>query len=63
MPNEKKPTLRKPQDRRHDEIGPPSGWKERRRSVERRKPEVLEATLDDWNAALSRSGTGGSRKG
>lgn len=35
-------------DRRNDEVGPPAGWKERRRSVERRKPDVEEVTLDEW---------------
>lgn len=54
MTNDKK-TTRNPLDRRNSESGPPAGWKERRRSVERRKPEVSEATLDDWNAALART--------
>lgn len=35
-------------DRRHDEQGPPLGWKERRRSVERRKPEVVEVSIEEW---------------
>ncbi len=39
-------------DRRDREDGPPLGWKERRRSVERRKPEVIEASLAEWEAAL-----------
>lgn len=39
-------------DRRDREDGPPLGWKDRRRSVERRKPEVVETSLAEWEAAL-----------
>lgn len=35
-------------DRRAKESGPPAGWTERRRSVERRKPEVVEITFREW---------------
>lgn len=35
-------TRRKEADRRMDDLGPPSGWKERRRSPERRLPVVRE---------------------
>lgn len=35
-------------DRRGVEIGPPSGWKDRRHAVERRKPEVREVSIDEW---------------
>lgn len=37
-------------DRRARDIGPPSGWRDRRRSVERRAPEVGELAVsdDDW---------------
>ncbi len=37
-------------DRRNEEKGPPSGWSERRRTVERRKPEVQEISLSEWVA-------------
>ena len=42
--------LRKVSDRRVDDVGPPMGWKERRRSVERRMPTVNEDefTRSDW---------------
>lgn len=42
--------LRKTGDRRVDDVGPPMGWKERRRSVERRMPIVNEDefTRSDW---------------
>lgn len=39
-------------DRRNEEAGPPNGWKERRRTVERRKPDVVEASLDEWHRLL-----------
>ncbi len=35
-------------DRRGDDIGPPKGWRERRRSVERRYPEVREISFAEW---------------
>ena len=35
-------------DRRDVDLGPPSGWRERRRSVERRLPEVEEIPFSDW---------------
>lgn len=37
-------------DRRVTEIGPPHGWRERRRTVERRRPEVLEIAFSEWLA-------------
>jgi hypothetical protein len=37
-------------DRRVAEIGPPHGWRERRRTVERRRPEVLEIAFSEWLA-------------
>ena len=42
--------LRKAGDRRVDDLGPPMGWKERRRRVERRMPVVNEDefTRSDW---------------
>lgn len=41
---------RSPDDRRGQEVGPPNGWRERRRSVERRMPEVREVPFSDWLA-------------
>lgn len=37
-------------DRRRDELGPPCGWKERRRTVERRMPGVEENVIShgEW---------------
>ena len=37
-------------DRRAQEIGPPDGWRERRRAVERRLPEVRELAFSEWLA-------------
>lgn len=39
---------RQPIDRRLNEAGPPSGWGDRRRHVERRLPEVVEITFREW---------------
>ncbi|KAB2928769.1 MAG: hypothetical protein F9K30_00015 [Dechloromonas sp.] len=39
-------------DRRRSELGPPDGWRERRRSVERRQPEVREIPFSEWLACL-----------
>lgn len=39
-------------DRRAEEIGPPAGWRERRRTVERRRPEVLEVPFSEWLAHI-----------
>jgi hypothetical protein len=43
---------REKQERRHTEAGPPAGWRERRRSVERRLPSVEETEISetDWHA-------------
>ena len=40
------------EDRRNEDKGPPAGWSERRRSVERRKPEVHEITFAEWIAYM-----------
>lgn len=40
------------EDRRNEDKGPPAGWSERRRSVERRKPEVQEITFAEWIAYM-----------
>lgn len=40
------------EDRRSKEAGPPDGWRERRKSVERRIPEVREIPFSEWLAHL-----------
>ncbi len=35
-------------DRRERELGPPNGWRDRRRTVERRTPEVQEIPFSEW---------------
>lgn len=37
-------------DRRHLDAGPPAGWQDRRRSVERRQPAVgtVQVSDDEW---------------
>jgi len=32
--------------------GPPSGWSERRHTVERRRPEVREISFAEWIASM-----------
>jgi hypothetical protein len=44
-------------DRRSEESGPPSGWADRRHTVERRLPEVREATLAEWVGQFRRQRT------
>ena len=46
--NEKRSSL----DRRTQEIGPPDGWRERRKTVERRRLEVSEITFSEWLSYL-----------
>jgi len=41
-------TRRNTDDRRQQELGPPSGWKERRRQVERRQIGVVEISFQEW---------------
>ena len=36
------------EDRRNADVGPPKGWRERRRTVERRYPEVHEIAFSEW---------------
>lgn len=43
---------RKREDRRLTEAGPPQGWRERRKTVERRQPEVVEIPFSEWLAHL-----------
>lgn len=38
------------EDRRTRELGPPDGWRERRKAVERRRPEVDEIPFSEWLA-------------
>lgn len=43
-------TKREPRDsadRRQDELGPPEGWKDRRRRTERRMPEISEFVVSE----------------
>ena len=40
------------EDRRGEDRGPPSGWSERRKTVERRRPEVLEISFAEWIACM-----------
>lgn len=44
---EKEHKARAAQDRRDDDCGPPSGWKERRRKAERRIPAVEETDMTE----------------
>jgi hypothetical protein len=39
-------------DRRTQEGAPPKGWSERRRSVERRLPDVEEISFSEWLNSL-----------
>lgn len=43
---------RRGEDRRRLELGPPKGWQERRRTVERRLPEVREIPFSSWLVQL-----------
>ncbi|MDP2784890.1 MAG: hypothetical protein Q8O38_09920 [Sulfurimicrobium sp.] len=40
-------------DRRKRDIGPPAGWKERRRNPERRLPEVEEISIEEFKRLMS----------
>lgn len=46
---------RRVRNRRVKELGPPPGWKERRLSPEKRKPEVAEGSLDEWEELMGKS--------
>lgn len=39
-------------DRRKRDVGPPAGWKERRRTPERRMPEVEEISIEEFNRLM-----------
>lgn len=43
---------RRGEDRRDNDVGPPDGWRERRKAVERRIPEVREIPFSEWLAYL-----------
>jgi hypothetical protein len=47
-------TRRLPDDRRGPDSGPPAGWQERRRTVERRQAEVREILFAEWLACMRR---------
>lgn len=58
---------RKNPDRRESEQGPPNGWKDRRRSTERRLPEVQELAISEEEFferffALKETGGGSEQK-
>lgn len=38
---------RRPNDRRQSDLGPPSGWKDRRRTTERRIPVIEERQVSE----------------
>lgn len=40
-------------DRRNIDNGPPAGWKERRRSAERRMPEVKEISIAEFKRMMA----------
>jgi hypothetical protein len=40
------------EDRRVEDIGPPSGWRDRRKRVERRIPETVEIEVSEAEWAL-----------
>jgi len=42
------------EDRRIEDVGPPDGWRERRRHVERRIPtaQEVEVSAEDWEALI-----------
>ena len=39
-------------DRRDIDCGPPKGWRERRKTVERRYPEVHEISFSEWISSM-----------
>ena len=41
------------QKRRTWEIGPPRGWADRRRKVERRKPETTDGSYDEFESLVA----------
>ena len=43
---------RKGEDRRKEDIGPPRGWQDRRKRVERRIPEAVEIEVSEAEWAL-----------
>jgi hypothetical protein len=42
------PERRVRNERRDCENGPPAGWRDRRRSAERRSPDVVESSFEEW---------------
>jgi hypothetical protein len=46
---------RRVKNRRVKESGPPPGWKERRRSTEKRQPEVVEGSMEEWEALMGKN--------
>lgn len=56
------PERRRCSDRRDLELGPPKGWRERRRTAERRIPEVKEVAYAEWVLQLNSRGGDHSEK-
>jgi hypothetical protein len=52
---DKEQKTRAANDRRDDDLGPPCGWKDRRRHTERRIPTVEEQTMteEEWLSYFS----------
>ena len=46
------------EDRRGEDTGPPNGWSDRRRTVERRKPDVREISFAEWVSQKARRRNG-----
>lgn len=53
MPHSNKP--RSGRDRRNKDLGPPEGWKERRRQPERRLPEVEEISIEEFKRLMNQN--------
>lgn len=49
-------------DRRHQDIGPPAGWCDRRHSIERRQPHVgtVQVSDEDWERYFGTAARGGA---
>ena len=46
---------RNKKDRRQDDMGPPEGWRDRRRQAERRQIAVLESSYEEWLVLIAES--------
>lgn len=54
------PKPRKENDRRQQDNGPPAGWSDRRRSTERRIPEIEECAISEaeWELYFGKTDAG-----